>query len=115
MKSFLPPNARLTPGRIFPARASRHSEAARILTVSFDASSAERQIEIKLNMKTRPLFKPAHSPIRLGNPFVVRRATVAPSLRLHATKANRSLLRWMRAAEQAAWQDTELSAASITE
>lgn len=33
--------------------------------------------------------------------------TVAPSLRLAATRRNRALLRWLRAAELSAWQDAD--------
>ena len=32
---------------------------------------------------------------------------VAPSLRLAATRRNRALLRWLRAAELSAWQDAD--------
>jgi hypothetical protein len=38
--------------------------------------------------------------------FPSRRPLVSPSLRLRATAANRSLLRWMRAVELEAWQDS---------
>ena len=33
--------------------------------------------------------------------------TVAPSLRLAATRRNRALLRWLRATELSAWQDAD--------
>jgi hypothetical protein len=39
-----------------------------------------------------------------------RRPQVAPSLRLRVNATNRSLLRWLRAAELAAWQDADSSA-----
>ncbi|MFO1488827.1 MAG: hypothetical protein U1F65_10145 [Verrucomicrobiota bacterium] len=85
--------------------ASGASGAARILTVSFDASSAERQFAMKLVMKANPLFQPAHPPVRLGGSVTVRRSTVAPSLRLRASAASRSLLRWSRAAERSPFNE----------
>ena len=103
-------SGRLTSGRDFPAGVNVPSQAGHILAVSFEASSAEQPFEIKLKMNTKLLSQLTHRPTRLGSPFVPRRPVVAPSLRLRATTANRSLLRWLRAAESAAWQETSPSA-----
>lgn len=67
--------------------------------------------------EAHPVRQPGQPPLRLDrlssdDPTWLRprRPQVAPSLRLRASAANRSLLRWMRAAELAAWEDADEAA-----
>ena len=50
-------------------------------------------------------IKRAHSPAQPRNITTRRRSPVSPSLRVQVNGANRPLLRWLRAAELAAWVD----------
>jgi hypothetical protein len=56
-------------------------------------------------MDTTLFFK---RPFRVVQPHEMtapRQPQMSPSLRLRVTAANRSLLRWLRAAELAAWEE----------
>lgn len=61
-------------------------------------------------MNTTLFFKRTISPEELGISAAPRRSSVAPSLRVQVNAANRSLLRWLRAAELAAWEEPAPSA-----
>ena len=54
-------------------------------------------------MNTNLFIKRAHSPAQPRNLTTRRRSPVSPSLRIRVNTANRPLLRWLRAAELAAW------------
>jgi hypothetical protein len=55
------------------------------------------------SIEPRRAVGPNRAAARLGP----RRTLVAPSLRLRVSSSSRSLLRWLRAAELAAWQDAD--------
>jgi hypothetical protein len=77
-----------------------------IFPAAIRRSSSERQNVPPINSPTSAsepgIFRGAPMPFP-------RRSVVSPSLRLRATAANRSMLRWMRAVELTAWNDSNLS------
>jgi len=82
-------------GKLSPATRAAVAEVGPVGTTSLRASAR----------RTASAPWPGH-----GQPIFGRRSAVSPSLRLRVNAANRSLLRWLRAAELAAWEDADAGA-----
>jgi len=96
MKSLLSCAVQLLPDQSAVSTAPGPVGSTPILAPTGAAIRADRRYDLGAS-RTQPCVSRRHP-------------QVAPSLRLRATTTNRSLLRWLRAAELAAWQDADARA-----